>query len=138
MANHNLRAFLIYNQKGFLIGGPIIRTAMPKDTRRYVEIPYNYCCDGIPLPTPITGPRQLKAFVKYTPNGKVVSGFLKKGYTRPRDLNENFVEVPINICCYFTTTTTTTSTSTSSTTTTTTTVATTTTTSTSTTTTTTV
>ena len=127
MTNQNLKAYLIYNQKGYLVGGPIVQPSAPrKNGRRFVEIPYSICCDDVPVIPIITAPKQLKAFVRYTEQGIIVRGFVKKGYSKPND-GHTYVEFPINLCCYYTTTT-------SSTTTTTTTVATTTTSSTTTTT----
>jgi hypothetical protein len=135
MPTNQKRAFILYDKKGRIVAGTLlIRPFPPKDGRFWVEVPYDRCCGIFPTQPVLSGIKQLKAYIKYTNQGIVVSSSTIIRRKKPIDYSGNWIEIPFNYCCQYTTTTTTTTTTTSSTTTTTTTVATTTTSSTTTTT----
>lgn len=118
MANLKLRAFVLYDRGGKIVAGTlIIRTKPPKDGRRWFEVPYERCCSPVIIPSFISGPKKLKAYIKYTNSGTVIPMSVIIRRQRPVDNPQNWVEIPYDICCVFNTTTTTTSSTTTTTTT---------------------
>lgn len=96
MSNH-LRAFVRYNNNGKVVPSGMVFAASQPKTGKWKEIPITFCCSTIPFPTVSSNNKELKAYVRYDGQNKLVPGGPILSRSKPKV--GNWVEITDNLCC---------------------------------------
>lgn len=109
-ARNNLKAYVLYKNDKLVPGVLVLRTKKPTGNN-WSEVPAR-CCSDVTIPGFFRSHGPLKGYIKYAKDGYVISSSTILRSKKPSQ--GRWVELPIHLCCeYSTTSTTTTSTSTS-------------------------
>jgi hypothetical protein len=114
---NKLRAFVLYSAADRIVPGVLVlRSKFPnRNMGRWVEVAANKCCPpaNSEIPAFFRNQGNLKAFIKYDKGGHVIASSTILRPSMPK--HGIWVEIPVSMCCIYTTTTSTSTTTTTST-----------------------